>query len=162
MAALWGHTEPVSLRALVADGLFVRSGLFYVLPEVSLKPLEDLSGRGSSRVWPQKSLLLPASAKMLRVWKHYGFNVHRSRRVLPDERVDLDRLARYMIRSPFAVEKRPVHEANRSSTYGSVIYHSGMNPKIQRNVEIFTPCDVIAALTQHLPDKSFQLVRYYE
>jgi len=30
------------LHALVADGFFVRSGLFYVLPEVSLKPLEEL------------------------------------------------------------------------------------------------------------------------
>ena len=25
----------------------------------------------------------------------------------------------------------------------------------------FTPCDFIAAITQHIPDKSFQLVRYY-
>ena len=30
------------LHALVADGLFVRSGLFYVLPKASLKPLEEL------------------------------------------------------------------------------------------------------------------------
>jgi hypothetical protein len=87
--------------------------------------------------------------------------VHRSRRVLPDERVDLERLAQYIIRSPFAVEKMQVHEANRSSPDGSVIYHSGMNPKIQRNFEVFTPCDFIAAITQHIPDKSFQLVRYY-
>ncbi len=25
----------------------------------------------------------------------------------------------------------------------------------------FTPCDFIAAISQHIPDKSFQLVRYY-
>ena len=43
---------------------------------------------------------------------------------------------------------------------GCVIYRSGMNPKIHRNFEIFTPCDFIAAITQHIPDKSFQLVRY--
>ena len=30
------------LHALVADGLFLRSSLFHVLPEVSLKPLEKL------------------------------------------------------------------------------------------------------------------------
>jgi len=36
-----------------------------------------------------------------------------------------------------------------------------MSPKIQRNFEVFTPCDFIAAITQHIPDKSFQLVRYY-
>jgi hypothetical protein len=44
---------------------------------------------------------------------------------------------------------------------GTVIYRSGMNPKIHRNFQIFTPCDFIAAITQHIPDKSFQLVRYY-
>jgi len=98
---------------------------------------------------------------MLRTWKHSGFNVHHSRRVLPDERADLERLAQYIIRSPCAVEKIQVHEANRYSPDGSVIYHSGMNPKIQRNFEVFTPCDFIAAITQHIPDKSVQLVRYY-
>jgi len=43
----------------------------------------------------------------------------------------------------------------------SIIYRSGMNEKIHRNFEVFTPCDFIAAITQHIPDKSFQLVRYY-
>jgi len=36
-----------------------------------------------------------------------------------------------------------------------------MNPKIQRNFKVFSPCDFIARITQHIPDKSFQLVRYY-
>jgi len=46
----------------------------------------------------------------------------------------------------------------------SIIYRSGMNPKIQRNFEVFNPCDFIARIariTQHIPDKSFQLVCYY-
>jgi hypothetical protein len=33
---------PPDLRALVADGLFARSGVFHVTPEGGLKPLEDL------------------------------------------------------------------------------------------------------------------------
>ena len=36
-----------------------------------------------------------------------------------------------------------------------------MSEKIHRNFEVFNPCDFIAAITQHIPDKSFQLVRYY-
>src|SRR5450756_819380 len=44
---------------------------------------------------------------------------------------------------------------------GSIIYRSGMNEKIHRNFEVFSPCDFIARITQHIPDKSFQLVRYY-
>ena len=54
-----------------------------------------------------------------------------------------------------------VSPPNRANPEGSVLYRSGLNPKIQRNFEVFTPCDFIAAITQHIPDKSFQLVRYY-
>jgi len=34
-----------------------------------------------------------------------------------------------------------------------------MNPKIHRNFQIFASYGFIAAITQHIPDKSFQLVR---
>ena len=159
------------LHALVADGLFARSGLFYVLPDVSLKPLEELFRARVITFLVDKDLLPPERANMLRGWVHSGFNVHRSRRVQPDEREDLERLAQYIIRNPFAVEKMQVAEPSRANpdlsacghaqADGSIIYRSGLNPKIQRNFEVFTPCDFIAAITQHIPDKSFQLVRYY-
>ena len=54
-----------------------------------------------------------------------------------------------------------VSPPNQANPDGSIIYRSELNPKIQRNFEVFTPCDFIAAITQHIPDKSFQLVRYY-
>ena len=54
-----------------------------------------------------------------------------------------------------------ITEPNRANPDGSIIYRSGLNLKIQRNFEVFTPCDFIAAITQHIPDKSFQLVRYH-
>ena len=149
------------LHAMVADGLFVRSGLFHVLPYASLKPLEELFRAQVITFLVNKGLLPVARANMLRDWVHSGFNVHRSRRVLPDEREDLERLAQYIIRNPFAVEKMQIAVPNLANPDGSVLYRSGMNEKIHRNFEIFTPCDFIAAITQHIPDKSFQLVRYY-
>ena len=36
-----------------------------------------------------------------------------------------------------------------------------MKKKIGRNFEVFTRCDFIAAIPQHIADKSLQLVRYY-
>ena len=144
------------LHALVADGLFVREGLFHVLPEVSLKPVEEMFRVRIITFLVDKGLLPVDRANMLRGWVHSGFNVHRSRRVQPDEREDLERLAQYIIRNPFSVEKMQVNQAG-----GAIIYQSGMSEKIHRNFEVFTPCDFIAAITQHIPDKSFQLVRYY-
>ncbi|MDA1088379.1 MAG: transposase [Verrucomicrobia bacterium] len=144
------------VHALVADGLFARSGLFHVLPDVTLKPVEESFRARVITFLVEKGLLPADRARMLRGWVHSGFNVHRSRRVLPDEREDLERLAQYIIRNPFAIEKMQVNQAG-----DSIIYRSAMNPKIQRNFQVFTPCDFIAAITQHIPDKSFQLVRYY-
>ena len=63
------------------------------------------------------------------------------------------------VKTPF--EKMRASEPGPASASGSILYRSGMNKKIGRNFEVFTPCDFIAAITQHIPDKSFQLVRYY-
>ena len=60
-----------------------------------------------------------------------------------------------------SVEKMRATEPGPASLSGSILYRSGMNKKIGRSFEVFTPCDSIAAITKHIPDKSFQLVRYY-
>lgn len=65
-------------------------------------------------------------------------NVHHSRRVLPKEREDLERLAQYIIRNPFSVEKMQVNQPD-----GNVIYRSAMNERLHRNFEVFGPCDFI-------------------
>ena len=40
-----------------------------------------------------------------------------------------------------------------------VIYRSRLNAKINRNFEVFTPTEFLAAITQHIPDKGAQMVR---
>jgi hypothetical protein len=50
----------------------------------------------------------------------------------PTKKEDLERLAQYTIRNPFSVEK--MHPDPET---GAIIYRSGMNPKIRRNVEFF-------------------------
>ncbi len=70
----------------------------YLLPDVSLKPLEELFRARVITFLLDKGLLPPERARMLRGWVHSGFNVHRSRRVLPEQREDIERLAQYIIR----------------------------------------------------------------
>ena len=62
---------------------------------------------------------------------------------MPEQREDIERLARCIIRNPFAVEKMQVSPPNQANPDGSIIYRSELNPKIQRNFEVFTPCDFI-------------------
>jgi hypothetical protein len=37
---------------------------------------------------------------------------------------------------------------------------SKLNPKINRNFEIFTGPDFLATITRHIPDKGTQMIRY--
>jgi hypothetical protein len=70
-------------------------------------------------------------------------------RVSARYRADMERLAQYIIRYPFSVD---IMQPNSSEH--SIIHRSGMNPKIQRCFEVFSPCDFIARITRR--------TRYFE
>lgn len=93
---------------------------------------------------------------MLYSWKHSGFNVHAGEPVPPEAKADLEDLAQYILRNPFSVAKMTME-----SPADTVIYRSQLNAKINRNFEVFTPTDFLAAITQHIPDQGVQMVRYY-
>ena len=66
----------------------------------------------------------------------------------PEAKADLEALAQYILRNPFSVEKMTLE-----SPTDMVIYRSRLNAKINRNFEVFTATDFLAAITQHIPDK---------
>ena len=68
----------------------------------------------------------------------------------------MEDLAQYILRNPFSVEKMTLE-----SPWDTVIYRSSLNAKINSNFEVFTLTDFLAAITQHIPDKGAQMVRYY-
>ena len=66
-----------------------------------------------------------------------------------DDAAGLERVAQYIIRNPFS-EQKMVYNPE----HGTVIYRSSMHAKTKRNFEIFSAEEFIAAITQHIPDKS--------
>ena len=162
------------IHALVADGLFVRptnddgrsrgetinSQLstfnFHPLPDAPLKPLEELFRAKVIHLLVEQKLLPPERVPVLYSWKHSGFNVHAGEQVPPEAKADLEALAQYILRNPFSIEKMTLE-----SPTDMVIYRSRLNAKINRNFEVFTATDFLAAITQHIPDKGAQMVRYY-
>ena len=101
-------------------------------------------------------LLAPERVQVLLSWKHSGFNVHAGDSVPPENKAELEKLAQYILRNPFSVEKMTME-----SPTDTIIYRSKLNPKINRNFQVFTPTGFLAAITQHIPDKGAQMVRYY-
>ncbi len=83
-----------------------------------------------------------------------NFNVHSEVRIKPDDQNGIENLFQYIIRNTFSLEKLKYFE----KTY-TVLYHSKMaRGKNKKIFQIFTPQDFIAAMTQHIPEPSFQLV----
>ena len=80
--------------------------------------------------------------------KHTGFNVDASRTVARENRAEREQLCQYVLRNPFSVEKMTLE-----SPTDTIIYRSKLNPKINRNFEVFDPVDFLAVLSQHIPDK---------
>ena len=144
------------LHAIVADGLFSDDGSFHVAPTRDLRPLENLFRARLLHMLVEKGRLPPERAEMLRKWKHSGFSLFRSRRIAPDKKDHAERLAQYIIRNSFSMEKMEI-----TAPSGKVLYRSKMSAKTHRNFELFEPTDFIAAITQHIPDKGVQMVRYY-
>jgi len=77
-----------------------------------------------------------------------------------DDENGRESLAQYIIRNPFSAKKITYNAAT-----GTVIYKSKTSPRKskggRKNFQVFTALEFIAAITQHIPEKSFQLVRYY-
>jgi hypothetical protein len=62
----------------------------------------------------------------------------------------------YILHNRFSVEKMTLETPG-----DTVLFRSRIKVKIHRNCEVFTPADFLAAITQHIPDKGGQMVRYY-
>ena len=95
----------------------------------------------------EQKLLPPERVHILYSWKHSGFNVHAGEQVPPEAKAELEALAQYILRNPFSVEKITMEQPG-----DIVIYRSRLNAKINRNFEVFTATDFLAAITQHIPD----------
>ena len=64
---------------------------------------------------------------------------------------------RYIIRNTFSNSKIQYVEETETVLYRSKMSHG----KNKKNFQVFDPLEFIAAITQHIPEKSFQFVRYY-
>ncbi len=144
------------IHAIATDGLFGRTGAFTPLPDAQLRALRDLFRAKIFRLLVQRKLLSPALVHKFMQWKHSGFNLFRGDPVAGTCCAELEKMAQYILRHSFSVEKMTyIAQSNR------VIYHSRLNPATRRNFEVFTATDFLAAITQHIPPKGAQTVKYY-
>nr|NIR58509.1 hypothetical protein [Gammaproteobacteria bacterium]NIV74561.1 hypothetical protein [Gammaproteobacteria bacterium] len=66
------------------------------------------------------------------------------------------RLARYMNRAPFSLDKMTYHASS-----ATVIYRSKLHATLKRNFQLMPGAQWLRLLLQHIPDRYEHLVRYY-
>lgn len=144
------------IHALVADGVFLPSGAFRLLPPLPETALcEALRHKVLDFLCAEEVLDAELVQRMLK-WRHPGFPVHNRIRTKADDAEGRQRLSRYMIRCPFALEKM---RYDRDS--GMVICRSKLHATLKRNYQLMSALQWLRLLMNHIPDKYEHLVRYY-
>jgi Putative transposase len=128
------------------------------MPGTSLKPLAELFRARLLKLLVKEGVIDDSFVAMLMKWKHTsGFNVDNSVRIVRGDEKGVTALAQYIIRNPFSLDKLSYNQKTDMVVYKSKMTHG----KYKKNFSISTADEFIANITQHIPEKSFQLVRYY-
>jgi hypothetical protein len=103
----------------------------------------------------REGLISERLAERMLAWRHTGFSAHNSVRLGARDAQGRRRLAQYMLRAPFSLEKMSYEPVS-----GVVIYRSRMHKTLKRNFQIMPGADWLAQLCAHIPDRFEHLVRY--
>jgi len=158
------------IHAVVAEGVFGENGTFTAVTDIRMLQVEEF---WRDRVF---SLLLEthkideATAGSMRTWRHSGFNVDTSVRIMANDREGMSRLVGYISRCPLSLTRMITRTADGRIVYRASHARCWAFPKsgeqtvmegIPRNHEIFDPLDFLAEVTQHIPNKGEHQIRYY-
>jgi len=145
------------LHVLAATGLVDRDGRFHLMPVESIEPLSELFRHRFIEALLRGKLISEKKARQLLGWTHSGFSLDAGEKPVAAHDVDgRRRLAEYLLRAPFSLEKITWNETSRK-----VIYRSKRSWHTKKNFQIFEVTDFLAAAVEHIPPKGQQTVRYY-
>jgi hypothetical protein len=88
-------------------------------------------------------------------WRHSGFSVHNGVRVRSNDAEGRKKLAQYMLRAPFSLEKMTYLPET-----GMVMYRSHMHKGLKRNFQLMPGAQWLEMLCRHIPDRFEHLVQY--
>ena len=94
------------LHVLAASGLVDREGRFHVLPVECIEPLAELFRHRFLALLRDEKLISERKLRQLLAWTHSGFSLDAGwKPVAPHDVEGRKRLAEYLLRAPFSLEK---------------------------------------------------------
>ncbi len=143
------------IHVLAADGVFRPGGAFVALPAIPVQLLERGFRACVLDLLVDEGEVSEQLRATLLGWRHSGFSVHNAVRVKADDAAGRKKLAQYMLRAPFSLEKMTYDDKS-----GSVIYRSHMHKSMKRNFQVMPGAQWLELLCRHIPDRFEHLVRY--
>jgi hypothetical protein len=143
------------LHALVSGGVFNRQGEFTPLAVPPAGVAEELFRRRVIRMLVRRGRLEEDAAAGLLSWQHSGFSVHHAIRVEPQDTQGVERLCRYLVHPPIAVE-RLVYDGTKAAYRGRRVH-----PVSGEDAVTLDPLEMLARLCQHIPPPGLHLTRLY-
>ena len=141
------------VHVLAADGVFGEDGTFFVLPPVPRGLLERSFRSEVLALLLREGEISESLVQRITAWRHTGFSVHDGVRVR--DAAGRQKLAQYMLRAPFSLEKMCYDEHT-----GMVLYRSHMHKGLKRTYQLMPGAQWLELLCRHIPDRFEQLVRY--
>ena len=146
------------LHVLATDGLFRDTGTFYVMKEVDLKPLEALFRAELFTFLKKEGKITDELINKLLKWRHSGFSIDNGVRIKKEDKEGREAIAQYMMRNVFNTQNITYIEKTSKVIYRTGKIQKGENRK---NFVVYDAEEFIAAITQHIPKKNFQMTRSY-
>ena len=145
------------VHVLAAAGVFAPNGDFHLAPPGGWQELAELWRHTVLRRLRDAGALAGWQIAKLQNWRHSGFSVDAGEAPLAaDDAAGRRRLAEYLLRAPFSLEK-----ITYNADAGSVLYRSERHWRTKRNFEVFSASQFIAALLDQIPPKGVPQVRHY-
>jgi len=141
-------------HAIIIEGGFDEGGRFVSIPFAGLQKMTEYFRRKVIWLFVEKELINEEFARNLLSWKHSGFSIDNSVRML--DRKSKENIGQYMARPPLSL-KKITYEPFK----GRVLFHTTYSDYFKENLHMFNALDFLAELTQHIPPKGVQLIRRY-
>jgi hypothetical protein len=130
-------------HAIVLEGGFDDEGTFFFIPFSGLHSMVEVFRHRVITLLVQRKLLNEDFARNLLSWKHSGFSIDNSVRIL--DQSSQESLAEYIARPPSSLKK-----IRYEPFKGRVLFHTTYSEYFKENLHMFDALDFLAELTQHI------------
>ena len=148
------------LHCLVADGLALPDGSFLPIAQPDPVQIMLLFRHKLLKTLLAKEKITQRLVDILLSWRHPGFSVFQGDSVSPEDHEARERLARYCVHPPMALDRLRYDPQNHQVTYQPKNHGRSVGPD-SPTATTGSALDFLAALCTHIPDAGHQLVRYY-